>query len=155
MFPAALVAEFTPLSPQAQLAVVSLLAVGLLILAIRGHLRRSPPLDSELMKLSLAIEGLQVSFAKLNVAMESHATHASEIAALQDKVRTLEEHRENDQKGNRTYTRESSERIFRKLDELKDSVSANFQSIENRLGRVDGSIEQLTAQINRTRAPFG
>lgn len=150
--PSAFLAEFTPLSPQAQLAVVSLLGLALLVLAIRSHVRRQPPLDSELVKLSMAIDGLQTTLAELKAAVAAHASHGTEIEALQEKVRMLEQHREEDQKSNRTYTRESGERIFKKIDDLADTMNANFQSIENRLGRVDGAIEMISQRI--TRAPF-
>ena len=147
-------ADFTPLSPQAQLAVISVLAVTLLVLAILSHVRRKPPLDSELVKLALAIEGLQKSVDVLTDAERIHATHAVEISSLQDKVRELEGHREEDQKSNRTYTRETTREIFLKLDELKDSVNSNFRTVERAIGQLEGKVANLTTQINLTRPPF-
>ncbi|MBM3851594.1 MAG: hypothetical protein FJ399_00400 [Verrucomicrobia bacterium] len=150
----ATLADFTPLSAQAQIAIVSVLGLALLVLAIRNHVRRQPPLDSELVKITIAIEGLQSAVATLNESVREQAGHAAEILALQTKVRDLETKREEDLRAQRSYTRETTRELFEKLDDVKTSLSANFQSVENRLGRVDGALEQLTAQINRTRPPF-
>ena len=119
-------ADFTPLSAQAQLAVVSLLAVLLIVLNILAHLRRKPPLDAELVKMNGAIEGLQSSFN-----------------GLAEKVRSLEEHRERDLAAQRTYTRETTREIFLKIDELKDSSATNFKIVERAIGQLEGKIESL------------
>ncbi len=165
-----LLATFQPIPENAQWVIVSLLGIALTLLLIWSLVRRRPPLDSELVKLSLAIKGLQDSFAELNAAMKAHAAQAAEITALQKQVRSLEEHREKDLQAQRTYTRESTRELFAKLDaqgqltqekldaqgqltqhrldRINDSLNANFISVENRLGRVDGAIEQLTTRLN-------
>lgn len=153
-------ADFTPLSPQAQAAIFSVIAIVLAILAIRGYLRRSPPLDSELVKLNTAIASLQTSVEELSKTQKSHATHAIEIDALQEKVRRLESNREEDMRAQRTYTRETTREIFEKLErvatgfaEKVDKVSASFasnvQKLEGALGRLDGTCEQLSKRLDR------
>jgi chromosome segregation ATPase len=136
-------ADFAPLSPGAQWAIISLLGVALTLVLIWSALRRQPPLDSELVSLRGSIEALQKSVSSLEETFEKVATHATEIETLQEKVRSLEQHREDDQRSNRTYTRESGERIFKKLDELKDSVAANFQSVERAIGQLEGQVQAL------------
>lgn len=138
---ATLLAEFTPLSPQAQLAAVSLLAVALLVLGIRSHFKRQPPLDSELVKLNEAIKGLQKAVDKLTESAEAHSSHATEIQGLKSEVDTLKQHREEDLRQQREYTRKSSHDIFAKLDELKDSVNGNFRAVERAIGQLEGRIE--------------
>lgn len=134
-------ADFTPLSPQAQLAIISLLVGATLILGIRATLIRKPTLDSELVKLNAAIESLQKSVDSLSDTAREHADHATEIEALKEKVRTLEGARENDLAAQRRYTRETTHEIFEKLDELKSSVSQNFQALERGIGQLEGKLE--------------
>jgi chromosome segregation ATPase len=138
-----IVADFTPLSASAQVAIVSLLAVLLIVLNILALLRRKPPLDTELVKLNSAIDGLQKSVDSLNATAKEHADHDAEITALKEKVRTLESARETDLQAQRKYTRETTHEIFEKLDELKDSVNANFQSVERAMGQLEGKVEAL------------
>ncbi|MEK7766793.1 MAG: hypothetical protein AAB368_11190, partial [bacterium] len=145
---------FTPLSPQAQLAGISILGMTLLVLTILSHVRRKPPLDSELVKLALAIEGLQKSVDVLTDAERTHATHAVEISALQHQVQELEGYREDDQKSSRTYIRETTHEIFGKIDDLKDSLNANLRMVERAVGQVEGKVERLAEQIDRTRPPL-
>lgn len=138
-----LVANFTPLSPAAQLAIVSLLVVAVALVTIWSHLRRKPPLDSELAKLHGAIESLQSSVKLLSDTAREHADHNSEIRALKEKVRGLEIARESDLAAQRKYTRETTHELFQKLDELKGSVSSNFQAVERALGQLEGKVEGL------------
>lgn len=139
----ALFAQFAPLSAAAQWAVISILTGTLLILSISAFFRRKPPLDSELVKLNLAIDGLQKSVESLTSAQQTHASHASEIEALEKKVAVLEQHRENDQHAQRKYTRETTQEIFNKIDGLKDSFSSNLQRVERALGNLEGKVEGL------------
>jgi predicted nucleic acid-binding Zn-ribbon protein len=141
MFPP--LAEFAPLPPAAQWAIVSLLSVALTLVLIYNALRRKPPLDAELVKLQSAIESLQKSVDDLTETQKAHATHASEIAELQRKVTALEQHREEDARAQRTYTRESGQRIFVKIDELSASVAQNFQSVERAIGQLEGQVKSL------------
>lgn len=138
-----LLANITPVSTEWQSGLFSVLAGLALILAILAHFRRKPPLDTELVKLHSAIESLKVSVRTLNETATRHAEHAPEIASLKEKVRTLEAAREADLAAQRKYTRETSHEIFAKLDELKNSVSQNFQRVERALGQLEGKVEGL------------
>jgi chromosome segregation ATPase len=134
------IADFTPLSPSAQVAVVSVLGVIAVVVGIWVAVRRRPPLDTELEKLNSAIAGLQKAVDALTKTAGEHAHHATEIQALKSKVTTLEEHREKDLHAQRTYTRESTQRIFDRLDELKDSFNSNFQAVERAMGQLEGKV---------------
>jgi hypothetical protein len=80
------------------------------------------------------------------------AGHASEIEALQEKVRVLEEHRERDLQAQRTYTRETTREIFVALDNLKSSFSSNIQQIERAMGKLEGSFDGLDDRVSRLEA---
>jgi chromosome segregation ATPase len=158
MLPAILVAQFSPLSPAAQTAIVSVLAIIVTLLVIRSYVRRDPPLDTELKTLSLAISGLQQTVSKLTSAQEKHATHETEIDELKTKVASLEALREKDKEAvdkkrdedlsaQRKYTRETTKEIFDKLDHLQDSFSKNFQLVERTLGNVEGQLKGLTDRV--------
>jgi cell division protein FtsL len=134
-------AQFTPLSPAAQLAIVSVLAVAVALVTLWAHLRRKPPLDSELLKLHTAIESLQKSVEGLDATAKKHADHNVEIAGLKEKVRLLEVAREADLAAQRKYTRETTHEIFEKLDELKTAVGNNFQRVERAIGQLEGKID--------------
>lgn len=137
------VAEFTPLPPAAQWAIVSILGVVATLAIIWGTLRRKPPVGEDLVQLRSSIDALNKSVESLTKAHEKHATHATEIETLHEKVRDLERLREDDQKGNRTYTRESTERIFKRIDELSNSVASNFQRVERALGQLEGKVDSI------------
>jgi hypothetical protein len=139
-------AQFTPLSPGAQLAIVSLLVIVGALVALWSHLKRKPPLDSELIQLHTAIGALQKSVDGLNATAKEHADHNIEIAGLKEKVRILEQSREVDLAAQRKYTRETTHEIFEKLDELKSSVGQNFQAVERALGQLEGKVEGLASQ---------
>lgn len=136
-----IVAQFTPLTPAAQLTIVSILAVAVALVTLWAHLRRKPPLDTELVKLHAAIAGLEKSVIQLSETAREHSDHNAEIRALKDKVRILEVAREGDLAAQRKYTRETTHEIFEKLDELKSSVSSNFQKVERAIGQLEGKIE--------------
>lgn len=136
-------ATFTPLSPDLQVGINSLIALLLSVLALVSFFRRKPPLDSELVELKAAISSLSTTVVDLVEQVKAVASHASEIDALKDKVARLDELREEDQRANRTYTRESGERLYKKVDELAASVAANFQAVERALGKLEGKVDEL------------
>lgn len=163
-------AEFTPLSPSAQLAIVSLLATVLAVLNTLSFFKRKPPLDSELVRLNAAIGGLKEAVDKLGKAADDHASHATEIEQLKAQVQTLTKQREEDARSQRTYTRETSHEIFKKLDDIAKSfadkvdqvgtrftdkvekVSASFasnvQQMEGTLDRLEGTADQLSKRLD-------
>lgn len=143
MLPAAL-ANFTPVSASAQVTILSLLSVMLIVLNIVAHFRRKPPLDSELTKLNITIEGLKGSVDNLTKAHQQHVSHAEAIETLQREVAELRGHREKDLADQRKYTRESTERIFKRIDEVDSSVATNFQAVERALGQLEGRVAMLT-----------
>lgn len=156
MFPQWL-AQFSPLTPEFQLGFISILAVAVLV----QSLRRKPPIGEDLIKLSGAIEALNKAVEDLTKANEKHLNHATEIEQLKEKVRLLDARREADQRAfqeklaaldgrreedqarNRSYTAQSTERIFKRIDELAASVSANFQSVERTLGQLEGKVSAI------------
>lgn len=145
MLPATL-AEFVPLSPSAQWAIISILSVVLTVVLIWSNVRRRPPLDTELVKLQVAIEALNKSVGELTETQRAHASHGSEIEKLQEEVHLLRSYREEDLRSQREYTRMSGERVFKRIDELDLAVNRNFQSVERALGQLEGQIKSLTTR---------
>jgi Na+/phosphate symporter len=140
----AVLAEFAPLSPSAQWAIVSILGVISTIAVIWGVIRRRPPVGEDLVQLRTSIDALKGSVEQLTEAHEKHVTHAAEIETLKREVGELREHRENDLRAQRTYTRESTERIFLRIEQLNDSVNKNFQAVERAIGKLEGKVEANT-----------
>lgn len=147
--PPAILAEFVPLSPASQWAIVSLLSVALILISIWAILRRKPPLGEDLVKLNATISSLEKAVEKLTKTQETYTTHATEIATLKIKVADLETKREEDNKAQRTYTRETTREIFVAIEKLKDSFNANIQAVERTLGKLEGAMEAFDGRINR------
>jgi predicted nucleic acid-binding Zn-ribbon protein len=137
------VAQFAPLSPAAQLAVVSLLGVIATLVIIWSAIRRKPPVGEDLVQLRGSIDALNRSVETLTKAHERHASHASEIETLKKEVLQLQRQREDDQKSTRAYVAQSNQRIFERIDELADSMSKNSQSVERAIGRIEGKLDAV------------
>jgi predicted nucleic acid-binding Zn-ribbon protein len=136
-------AEFTPLPPAAQWAIVSILGVIATLVIIWAAIRRQPPVGEDLVKLRSSIEALNSSVEALTKAHEKHITHGAEIENLQEQVRRLQHQREDDQRNARAYTANSNEKIFKRIEDLSDSMSKNFQNVERALGQLEGRVEAL------------
>lgn len=146
-------AQFTPIPADFQLGVISLIFATGALVGILAYFRRRPPVGENLVQLRGSLDALNTSVGvlteahnALTEAHNAHISHAAEIEALQEKVRTLERLREEDQKANRTYTRESTERIFKRIDELGDSMNKNFHSVERSLGQLEGQVAAARAR---------
>jgi predicted nucleic acid-binding Zn-ribbon protein len=144
-----LLAETSPLSNEFQLNLISLLGILALILSILAYFRRKPSLDTELIQLRTTIESLTATVAKLVTNQEEHATHAQQIADLKHEVVQLKAHREEDQRSQRTYIRETTKEIFTAIDALKSTFSTNVQAMERALGKLEGSMEGIGDRVSR------
>lgn len=96
-----------------------------------------------MVKLQASIDGLNKSVGELTETQRAHASHGSEISKLQEDVRELRKNREEDLRAQREYTRQSGERVFKRIDEMESSVNKNFQSVERALGQLEGQIKSM------------
>lgn len=153
MLPAQTLAEFTPLSPTAQLAIVSLLGVAVALLTIRSLVRRTPPLDSHLTKFEAAIATLTKAVDDLTEAQRSASSHSTRIATLekecsilrQELDKKLTDQREDfDKKLTAQHEAgdESIHEVYLRIENIELSNSKNFQSIERALGRIEGALQE-------------
>ena len=141
-------ADIAPLPPEFQLGLISLVGVLALVAIILGVFRRHPPLDTDLATLRLAIQGLQKSVDALTSAEKLYAQHITEIANLQEKVKSLEARRELDQAAQRTYTRETTREIFERLEAINKSFATNVQNFERAMGRIEGAQAQIAQRLD-------
>lgn len=137
------VAQISPLSPEFQLGLISLLGVAVLVQSLVAAFRRKPPVGEDLVQLRTSIDSLKKSVELLTLAHEKHVAHSAEITALQKEVDRLKTQREEDQRSARSYTAQSNQRIFERIDELAETVAANFQSVERAIGKVEGQLQTL------------
>ena len=137
-----------PISPAFQADLLSLLAIIGAVLAILMGFRRKPPLDTELVKLQLSIESLQAAVSDLTASQKFCGTHRAETAELMRRIDELEGKRDPDLQRERAHTEGMINTIFLKIDDLKDSISANFQSMEGRIGKVEGTIGMVRDALN-------
>jgi hypothetical protein len=144
-------ADFVPglLSQGFQLDLLNLIAIIGALVALWVALRRKPPLDSELVKLETAIEGLQGAVSELTVSSKLCSSHRTETADLKRRMGELESKREIDLHAQRTYTRESAHDIFAKLDATKDALGINIQAVERAMGRVEGEMKSIGERMGR------
>ncbi len=140
----ALAASFTPISEDFQLNVWNLMVLAAAIIALLASFRRKLPLESELVKLQGAIDGLQKSVEALTRAERSHAGHETEIASLRSKITLLESRREEDLRAQRNYTRETTHALFTKLDE---NSSKTHQKLDNFTSSVNTIFRDIAADI--------
>lgn len=142
MFP--LLAQFAPLSPTAQLAIVSVLSVALTITLIYTALRRKPPLDVDLTKLASTADQLTQTVGELKDTLEQYAGHSARISALEKECATLRSELDREISAQRAYTAKTSREIFERIERVEQSVAQNFQSVERALGRVEGMLSPRT-----------
>jgi hypothetical protein len=143
MHAAALAASFAPISPDFQLNIWNLLALLLAVLAVVGHFRRTPPLDSELVKLNGAISGLDRSVTALTKSHQDHVAHAGKIAHLEEQVRDLKGHRESDAQNQRSYIAKNTREIFEKID-------LNYRDFGKKLDETNSVITDKIDALSRT-----
>jgi uncharacterized protein YydD (DUF2326 family) len=134
-------AEFAPLTPAAQMALVSLLGVIATLVIIWSAIRRKPPVGEDLVQLRGSIDALNRSVESLTKAHDRHASHAAEIETLKKEVLQLQRQREDDQRSTRAYVAQSNQRIFERIDELANSTAKNFQTVERAIGRIEGKLD--------------
>lgn len=135
-----LLAEFTPLAPSTQIAIVSLLGVVVTLVSLWSMLRRRPPLDAHLAKFEAALEGLRASVDELTEAQKAAAEHSAEIRALKQRVATLEQLRDMDAKAQRDDMRTNTRELFQRIESVEQTVAKNFQLVERALGKVEGQL---------------
>lgn len=143
MLPVPFLAEFTPLSAPAQLAIFSLILVASLGTNIWFNVRasrRKPTIDVDLVKLASQIETLAAGFSRLSAAVERSANHASEIKTLQREVQDLRRARDEDQGRQRSYTQKTTRELFERMEAGERAMAKNFQSVERSLGRIEGQL---------------
>lgn len=136
-----LLAEFTPLSNSAQMAVVSLLILVSLLLTIWSLTRRHPPLDAHLTKFEGSIATLTKAVDELTKAQRAAADHSTRIAQLERECSALRLELDEKITDQRDATDEGIQRVYLRIESLEQSVSRNFQTIERSLGRIEGELK--------------
>lgn len=124
-----LLAEFTPLSPSAQLAIFSLLTVVVTLVSLWSMLRRRPPLDAQIARFEAAIEGLNRSVADLAEAQRQASSHGFRIDAIERNCAAC-----------RIETNRALKDVYDRIESVESSMGENFQSVERALGRIEGQI---------------
>lgn len=142
MLPAQTLAEFTPLSPTAQLAIVSLLGVAVALLTIRSLVRRTPPLDAHLTKFESAIATLTKAVDDLTEANRAAANHSTRIATLERECSALRTELDRKLTDQHVATDKSIREVYLRIESIELSNSKNFQSIERALGRIEGALQE-------------
>jgi len=148
--PPAVFADLLPglLSPGFQIDAINLLAILGALVALWVAFRRKPPLDSELTGLKMSVDALTKIVSGLTQCQLECASRRHEIAGIAARVSKLEALRESDFMSQRDYTRSHAQEIFAKIDGVKDSIAANFQSLEGRLGKIEGTITMVRDGLN-------
>ncbi|HLP02128.1 MAG TPA: hypothetical protein VK163_08885 [Opitutaceae bacterium] len=135
-----LVAEFTPLSPSAQLAVVSLLVVAATLLSIWNMVRRRPPLDAQIARFEATIDTLRKAVDELTEAQRAAASHSSRISQLESECAELRSALDRRLSDQRRDTDGSITKLYLRIESFEKAVTGNFQTVERSLGRIEGQL---------------
>lgn len=133
-------AEFSPLSPSAQIAVVSLLSVALICVSIWAMVRRQPPLDAQIARFEATIDTLRKAVDELTEAQRGAASHSARIAQLENECAELRSALDRRLTEQRRDTDESITKLYLRIESFEKAVAMNFQTVERSLGRIEGQL---------------
>jgi hypothetical protein len=145
-------ADFQPIDGAFQLTIYSVILLVAAVAGIWSTFRRKPPIDTHLVKLEGAIDGLQKAVDSLTDEQKKHSSHETKISELEAKVRHLETRREIDAAAHRGDTHQLSKdfsgivqseaRITQdKFDAIQDTIRAGFTDLYRALGKTEGILE--------------
>lgn len=140
-------AEFAPISDSIQWALVSLLGVALSIVTIWALTRRTPPLDAHLARFEAAIGTLNESVTALTEAQKGFATYGVRIDLLERNCQNCRGEVTHALRAQSVTFDRAIKEVYDRVEESSQCFSTNLQSIENRLGRVDGALEQISNRM--------
>lgn len=135
-----ILANLKPLSPEIQTSLFTIGGVLMGVVAVLIYFRRNPPLEAQLAAFRAAIATLQKSVDQLATSARAHATHAAEIADLQQEVNKLRSQRDADQQTQRSYIAKNTRELHERIGAVEASINRNFQTLERALGRIEGQI---------------
>lgn len=140
-----LLAEFSPLSPSAQLAIVSILSLLLIVLSIRAMIRRDPSLDTHLAKFEASIATLTKSVNELTESQKLAADHSTRIRALESEAVAIRAAHTQCSMAHRSDQTRVTREWFDRIEKVESGMAKNFQTIEGAIGRIEGQLTILVA----------
>lgn len=126
---------------------LGLLVVILLVLQVVSFFRRKPPLDTELQEFRGLIGALSAQCENLSDEVaEWQSTHSGMpivVADFRARLDKLETRHERDAGLAREKLSERVGEIYEAIGGVNESLNKNMQSVESRLGNIEGTITGL------------